>query len=287
MTPFHPLSHVPPVLQLMPSTELKLGTMDVTIDLLTSSNQEEPTLRSFAIVLLNSRERRNLPLQGLRLTLTVDLLSATPDEVRVPHIVCGFDGVPLIIWEQMDAQSATRALDAPVTAIERWARRPQDLLKLAHSAPRQTDVAGDHFSFRWVLAHERRVAQLLSQASVDHVSLHFSHEEAEKVVDLLTSGLGLLEVGRPTSIPTPGRWFASATSMIHISTRTVKEPISGRGSAPNHLCVAVSFSSNIIEYLEKTGIRYELAGSLSTKQIWVRWQSGHVFEIQLLNPPED
>jgi hypothetical protein len=273
---------VPPLLRITPSTGPEPETEGVAIDLLATRKDELRLLHGFAVALLISRRGRNVPVRRLRLALTADHFPATASEILVPHIACSLDAVSLIIWEQTDPQAATRAIEAPAEAIERWALRPRDLLRLAEFATDQPDASGTHLSLRWVLGNEHRVAQLLSEASVDHVSLHFSDEEAAKFADLLRSGLGLLEVSRPASIPTPGRWFASSTSMIHVSTRTTEDAVRARGSAPNHVCVTVRRSARIIDYLESAGIPYETGGSLSVAQIWIRWQSGHALEIQCL-----
>jgi hypothetical protein len=236
----------------------------------------------FDSVLIDSRSARNFVARPTELSVDRTSLEPAADgEVVVPHIVAGTDSQITLIWERLPSSYATAVLEAPISSISRWARRVDAIMKVAQLAAASADSGGQgHLSFRWILANEALAARLAASGTVDHVSLHFTEQESVKVAGLLEEGIGLLEITRPESIRTPGRWFVSSTAMIHLSTRPVETSVAGRGSTPNHVCLAVIDLDAALEYMNSVGIAFEYGGSLDTRQIWVRWPSGHTIEIQ-------
>jgi hypothetical protein len=205
------------------------------------------------------------------------------EQVWVPHIFC---------WLKMDAVALTWEL-VPLTCLEslfggsledviRWARRPDLLLRLARLASRG-QTSGEHLSFRWLIANQERAALALAaeKVTVEHISLHVEAEAMDRVVELLTTAVGLVEIPRPSTITIPGRWLQAGNSRVHLNSREAcDDEVGFPGPRPNHLCFAVANPAEVERALAAQGVATEQAGSLAERQIWFRLPGGCVVELQ-------
>ncbi len=238
-------------------------------------------------MLASAREARGLLTGPLLIYAAEDSESPADasgeDTLWVPHIYCWQpDGAPAIAWELQTEDAVRRTLDADPAAVRRWARCPQQLLRLAGLAANETTDAVSHLSMRWVLANETSVASALSieRVTLEHVSIHVGADEEPRVVALLVNGLGLIETARPASIETPGRWLQAGPVRIHLNSREMRsEEIGFPGTAPNHICFSVAELDAAVAAVEKAGFATVRAGSLGG-QAWFRLSSGTTIELQ-------
>ncbi len=209
-------------------------------------------------------------------------------ELAIPHVLAwGDPAEAALIWERIERSEVARLLDASPETAARWASQPELLLRLAELSLSArspiSPVPGEaHLSFRWVLTHEADVASLLSGRDVvlDHVSLHLGESEAQELVRILTTCVGLIEIERPASIPTPGYWLACGDARLHLSTRERRPDETGfPGTAPNHLCFAVTDLDAVRLALDTAGVTTAQAGSLGN-QLWMKTSEGTVVEFQ-------
>jgi hypothetical protein len=246
---------------------------------------------AFGALLADSRESRGLPATP---TVFAAQDPRAPDVAPgeglawVPHLYrWGRGGEPAIAWELAHEDDVLGAIEAPAADVRRWARRTQQLLRLARLAPDEPKTATDgYLSMRWILTHECETAAALCNEMVEleHVSLHVDPDEHERLLAVLVEGLGLVEVARPGSITVPGNWLQAGHARIHLNSRTGREGERGfPGTAPNHICVAVADLDAAVAAVEAAGFDVVRAGSLS-EQAWWRLKSGTAIEMQPLRP---
>jgi hypothetical protein len=247
---------------------------------------------AFGAVLVAARQRRGLP-TPVTVFAAEDPLA--PDDAPgggllwVPHLYrwCA-GGEPGIAWELCREEDVAAALDASVAQVRRWGLAVDQLLRLARLAGARSDApTSDYLSMRWILSHEREAAAALCDGLVqlEHLSLHVTVEEQERLVAALVEGLGLVEVSRPATITVPGRWLQAGDVRIHLNSRTARadEP-AFPGTAPNHVCFAVLDFEAAIAAVEAAGFDVVRAGSLGD-QAWWRLASGTTVELQPLRRP--
>jgi hypothetical protein len=248
---------------------------------------------AFGSVLSAARAERSLPSEGIEIFAPEPALTPPPSarlgELWVPHVFCWRElDCPALAWERCQEAQVPVIFEAKGEDIARWARRPDALLELigmAVSAPTD-DTAPGHLSMRWILAHELHVAELLTAARVrvEHVSLHVEPREVEALVSALADALGMIEIGRPSSITVPGRWLQAGPTRVHLNSRPARPNESGfPGTAPNHICFAVADLDKSERALQAAGFVTTRAGSLGS-QTWLRLSSGTVIELQPLWP---
>ncbi|MEA2492181.1 MAG: hypothetical protein QOJ29_92 [Thermoleophilaceae bacterium] len=217
------------------------------------------------------------------------------DGLWVPHVFCWESTrQPALAWERSSHHEVATRFDADPADVARWAARPQALLDLLATAAGQAGTmspgnqtrpgqpAADHLSFRWLLAHQELAAAVVSSlaVSLEHVSLHVPAEGEERVIDLLTRIVGLVEIPRPSSIDVPGRWLAAGPSRVHLNFREGRTSETGfPGPRPNHVCFAVVDVQRCQSLLNEAGIETKQAGSL-TGQLWFTLPGGAVIELQ-------
>lgn len=231
---------------------------------------------AFGNALLTSRRTRGfddpLALGGDERPAPVD------GQVWIPHVFCYETLSRLaLVWERLPLDELDAKLGASLADVERWATRPQLLLRLlsiASSASRFVETSGTqvHLSFRWIMANQEEAAEAASEGVVDieHVSIHVHPDEEETVVELLVQALGLIEIPRPREITVPGRWLQAGRSRIHLNSRAAHtDETDFPGPRPNHVCFGVSDLSAAEVALEAAGVPTRRAGSLG-KQLWFR-----------------
>jgi catechol 2,3-dioxygenase-like lactoylglutathione lyase family enzyme len=213
-----------------------------------------------------------------------------PGTLWVPHIYrWRRDGESGIAWELQEENQVGSTLDAEPSDVRRWAARPGQLLRLAELAgPNTEGGTSDHLSMRWVLANEAAAAAALSteHIALEHVSLHVSPEEESRVAAALVDGLGMIEIARPPSIKTPGRWLQAGLTKVHLSSRDTRPAEPGfPGTAPNHVCFAVTDFEAAVIAVERAGFPIVRAGSLGS-QAWFRLATGTTIELQQRRWPD-
>lgn len=285
------MNGLPPPLLIMPGqAESTPPAITLLGDSDTSADRD--LAASFGRALAAARAARGI---DDHLTLNTELGGDRPPEdarkAWVPHVFC-FETLdrPLLIWEQCDRDGIEEKLGASLADVDRWAKRPDLLLKLVGLAAANGQFVEvyshqPHLSFRWVLEHQEESAEILSEGvvKIEHVSLHVDPAEEEAVVDLLVEALGLVEIPRPTQITVPGRWLQAGHSRIHLNSRAGDERESDfPGPRPNHVCFGVRDVDAAERALEAAGIPTRRAGSLE-QQLWFRL-SGMSIELQPLAP---
>ncbi len=277
---------LPPLLTVSSSEE------EASVNIVQHSRCLPERAGAFGAVLAAARQRRDLP---TLVTVFAAEDPLPPDDALgegllwVPHLYRWFPGgEPAIAWELCPEEYVPAALDASAQQVRRWGSAPDRLLQLARLASDRPDAStSDYLSMRWILSHEREAAAALCDGLVqlEHVSLHVTVEEQERLVAALVEGLGLVEVGRPPTITVPGRWFQAGDVRIHLNSRPVRqdEP-TFPGTAPNHVCFAVLNLERAVSAVEAAGFDVVWAGSLGD-QAWWRLASGTTLELQPLRRP--
>lgn len=274
---------LPPLLTVS-ATNGDLEQFAADVSIVTSTQTVRRLMESFAVELLRVRKQRGLTQPRLILSDYKNGLPGEEGSLAFPHIYQATDSFrPTLIWEEAPHEFAEQVLEADASAIELWAGQPEVILRLANEAGQGlgSDTVG-HLSFRWVLKNQVIAASRVARSALDHVSIHCSPNTASVLGALLVQGLGLVEVARPASITTPGRWFVSSNAMVHVSTRKVASPTAvGTGSAPNHICLSVDDLVAVLDYLERASLEYKISGSLTNvRQLWVRLGDNVTIEVQ-------
>jgi len=284
-----PLRLIEPLRQ--PPERLASGPVEVDVDgrpavldlRLEGASEGDAAIRalSFGVELVRARRMRGVGCA--RVTLRTSPEGCPAESLAIPHLLAWRtpDDV-LAVWEELPPAEAARVLDAAPETIARWAARAPDLAWLARSAPVAHAREGEHLSFRWVVGNESLVARLLSRRTVrfGHVSLHLAPDECSVALRVLTEVLGLVEVARPASIPTPGHWLQCDDVSVHLNTRSRRpDDVAFPGMAPNHICFVVADLDDASARLAALGIDSTRAGSLGN-QLWFRLPGGHVVELQ-------
>lgn len=245
---------------------------------------------AFGHVLSKARAVRGLdrPLD-LQPTQNGDRPTAQEGKVWVPHMAC-FDGLADrgLVWERCDEGDVEEKLGAPLGDIERWASRPEVLLRLLSLAAAggrfvEAESGQAYLSFRWVLDHQEQAAAAATEGlvAIDHVSIHVDPDEEAAVADLLIGVLGLAEIPRPLAITVPGRWLDAGSGRVHLNHRSAHPGESGfPGPKPNHICFSVADLDAAEQALEAAGVPTERAGSIGD-QLWFRL-AGTAIELQRL-----
>jgi len=254
-----------------------------------SASCPDELVKTFRAFLTSARQSRGLP-EPLTI-LFPDYLSKPPppaplEKTWIPHLVLWEEEqVVLLLWELIRLAALQSVLGTEPHDVIRWADRRDLLLRLGELALDGPDgrQADGHLSFRWLMAHQDEAARVLAAESVDleHVSIHVAPEDEADVVRILTQGLGMVEIPRPGTIPTPGRWLQTGNARVHLSSREARPDEEGfPGTAPNHVCFAVEdiFATEL--ELARLGVPTKHAGSLSTPQIWIRLRGGTAIELQ-------
>jgi hypothetical protein len=202
----------------------------------------------------------------------------------VPHIYAWEDPERVSIsWERCSEDEVENLFDAPGEAINRWAARSTELVRLGRLGPRaKPGGPPPYLSTRWILRHEVEVASLLAADSIalDHVSLHVSSEDEAVALSLLCEALGLIEVERPPQITVPGHWLVAGNGRVHLNSRDRHADEDGfPGTAPNHVCFVVANVAAVETAIRSLGFETKRAGSLQ-EQVWFRLPGGTVIELQ-------
>jgi hypothetical protein len=205
-------------------------------------------------------------------------------EIAVPHVFLWRETQQILLaWERLPEGRAVDLMGAPLEVLRAWAAHPRRVVRLAQIAAGAPLASPQgHLSFRWIVTHELRAAEVLSayRASFDHVSLRVTVEEEKLVAEVLTDLVGLIAVTRPSSIATPGLWLQCGAVRLHLSSRQARrEEMGFPGTAPNHVALRVHSVEDIRRALEERGIATVLQGSLAN-QLWWRLQSGTTIEFQ-------
>ena len=115
--------------------------------------------------------------------------------------------------------------------------------------------------------------------ALGHISLHVEPAKEDWIVQVLTSGIGLVEIPRPASISVAGRWLQCGNSRVHLNSR--REAKAGEaafpGTAPNHVCFVVADLAAAERELRTRGIATKRAGSLEQPQLWFLASPGGSF----------
>jgi catechol 2,3-dioxygenase-like lactoylglutathione lyase family enzyme len=291
---------VPPLLTVFP------GASDPRVKVWPDGRCLAARAQAFGSILAASRERRGIPVHTLTIysaqTPEPPNDQPQPGALWAPHIYrWDPDGEAALAWELGREPELEDALGAGADAIRRWASRPERLLDLAALAGpaaggdqahdgderAQNEQQQGHLSLRWILANERAAAAALSSAQVgiEHVSLHVDPHEEARLVRALVDGLGLVEVARPASITTPGRWLQAGATRVHLNSRTARTEETGfPGTAPNHICFAVADPQAAAAAVQAAGFSIVRQGSLGN-QTWWRLSSGTTIELQPIPSP--
>lgn len=214
---------------------------------------------------------------------------AVDGQAWIPHVFC-FEELsrPALVWERLPREHLESRLSASLADVERWAGRPQLLLRLLSIAGAtgrfvDTPATQAHLSFRWIMANQEEAAEAASEGvvEVEHVSIHVDPAEEEAVAELFVQDLGLIEIPRPTAIKVPGRWLQAGRARIHLNSRAAQaNEADFPGPRPNHICFGVADLEAAGRALEEAGIPTRRAGSLG-RQLWFRL-AGTTIELQPL-----
>lgn len=284
---------LPPPLVLRPEDGPSANSTQFAVRVTDPEAADTVRAQTFGAVLARSRaERGLLDLdQPLEIFATADSSRSTPtppaEHVWVPHMFCWQKPAEAALaWELCDENAVEARLGRRLEDVVRWAARPNLLLRLAALAADRPayDVQSpdQHLSFRWLLAHQEEVAELLSGSVValEHVSLHVTADEEARVIQALTGALGLVEIPRPAGIAIPGCWLQAGHCRVHLNSRTGYEREQGfPGTAPNHICFAVADLTAAEQAVKAAGFATRRAGSLGD-QVWFRLASGSAVELQ-------
>lgn len=120
----------------------------------------------------------------------------------------------------------------------------------------------------------------MSEMRILHVSFHVPMQELATCIDFLTRVVGLVEVERPQSVTVPGAWLQVGNAQVHLNARDMEVTSPGRGSAPNHLCLAVPDLNVVVERLDAVGFHHETSGTVGVRQVWLRGPANLVVELQ-------
>ena len=252
---------------------------------------DQARARAFGAALAKCRVERGLEAQRIEIFAPTDVVSRPPEAPRgrvwVPHIFCWRTVSEVSLAWELSALGRLRDLvDADAAKVSRWSRHPVLMIRLGHMAVKAAgDSAGPqegHLSFRWLLANEEVAASAFAKerVSIGHVSLHVEPAEEEWIVEILTA-IGLVEIPRPASISVPGRWLQCGNARVHLNSRHMRagEP-AFPGTAPNHVCFAVTDLAATERVLQALGVTSKRAGSLEQPQLWFRLPGGSFVELQ-------
>lgn len=264
------------------------GVIDARVEAYDDARCDRDRTHAFGAALADARTARGLldgPVRVLATSAATDAIPAAIDRAQwIPHVYAWEQlNSPAIAWELVAESRIPDILGTDAAAVQRWSQRPALLLQLAAIAARQDAPSdGAHLSLRWILSHETNAAAALSgeQVTLEHVSIHVTAAEEQRLVGALVDGLGLVEVPRPPQIATPGRWLQAGAARIHLSTRAPRPHEPGfPATAPNHICLAVADLDRAVAAFEAAGLLVTRAGSLGS-QAWLRLSSGTSIELQ-------
>lgn len=285
-------TRLPPPLVVAPSDVSAERRADLEVIL--GDGADRVRAEAFGAVLARSRAARSVLEDRLQIFAADDVTIPPPvaeeGKIWVPHVFFWEPSErPALAWELCDQNGVEGRLGYPLDAVARWAARPQLLLRLLSMAAagdrsQATGEPDEHLSFRWVLSHEDAAAQMLCSevVCIDHVSIHLSADDEDRVARLLCDGLGLVEIPRPASITVPGRWLQAGNCRIHLNSRAQRrgEP-TFPGTAPNHVCFAVGNLDVAERAVRQAGFQIRRAGSLG-HQLWFQLPGDTVIELQPL-----
>lgn len=262
-----------------------------SISLHFQSNQEEVQwLLPFAVELVRRRLATSLPVGDLS---TEQFLDGDMRSFSAAHIFVTTPSRIRLVYERIVDSDVPSLFGVSADAARRWSGLMPELASRLEQPQGRIGApvayADVYLSLAWILNHQLETAQWLAgrrQVGVDHVSLHIDPHEASNMIEFLTSVVGLVHIDRPPNVAVPGAWLVSSSCMLHLNWRTLEDTSGGRdsmfaGSAPNHVCIAVSSLTKIVDRLRTRGLPYKYSGSLGDyAQVWVRPYGNIVFEFQ-------
>ena len=276
------MTGIPPLRRLEPAPSESESDARITV----VAGSDAAVARAFGALLLDSRADRGLPAANVELFVSredSETLPPTPavgGRMWAPHLIAvAPEDEPTLVWELADPAMFETALEAPARDIAVWANQPHALLRLAALARPSDSITGEYLSLRWLMAHQGQAASAASAGvAFEHVSIHATPAEMDRVRGVLRDALGLVEIPRPSTISIPGHWLAAGEVRVHLNAREGVAPAAA-GTAPNHICFAVANLEAVKARVEALGFACQEAGSLGD-QIWFRLQSGTVLELQ-------
>jgi hypothetical protein len=265
------------VTKLPPPLLIEAEAADTNPQIAVEGTADPELALAFGDALLKSRRARGFD-DPLILSSSDERPGRLDGQAWAPHVFC-FEALSrlALVWERLPLDELDKKLGAYPAELERWATRPQLLLRLLSIASstdkfvRPSDAQA-HLSFRWIMANQEEAAAIVSRGvvEIEHVSIHVKPSEEESAVELLTLALGLIEIPRPADITVPGRWLQAGCSRIHLNSRDGRaDEADFPGPRPNHVCLAVSDLDGAEHSLKATGVSTLRAGSLG-EQIWFR-----------------
>jgi len=260
------------------------------VNVLRREGCDVPRAEAFGAILAAAREARG-DSQEIVLFAASDPArhppAAVDGQVWLPHVFCWRSPRnAALAWEISTEARLPDLAEASADDVLRWAQRPDLILRLCHlagDAVAPEEPQQQHLSFRWLMANQETAAAALADEAValEHVSLHVDAAHEAAIVRALTTAIGLVEIPRPASITTPGRWLQAGNCRVHLNSRSARGGEQGfPGTAPNHVCFAVADVPAVARALEQQGFATEQAGSLSQQQVWLRLPGEIVIELQ-------
>ena len=246
---------------------------------------------AFGAVLARCRADRGSKPHPIKIFAPSDVFSSPPEAKRgwiwLPHIFCWLTASEVsLAWELTSQGRLQDLVHADAAKVSKWSLLPELLIRLGRLAALSagSDHAPEgHLSFRWLLANEVAAATALAseRVALGHISLHVEPAKEDWIVQVLTSGIGLVEIPRPASISVAGRWLQCGNSRVHLNSRKANAGEAAfPGTAPNHVCFVVADLAAAERELRKQGVTTKRAGSLEQPQLWFRLPGGSFVELQ-------